>query len=207
MNAVVGIIGAGKLGTTIGRAAADAGWQVLYHDAAASEIMAMTIETLVPDAKLVSLRELAAASDIVMLAIPFSLSENLGYAALDGKIVLDAMNHWAPVDGPVAALEGWDAGTSALVATRNPKMRLVKSLNHLGYHDYTSDARSPEVANRRGVAVATDDAEAGRAVARLVDDIGFEPVIVPFAKGKALEPGGEIFGHWVDAASLGKQLG
>ena len=43
MNAVVGIIGAGKLGTTIGRAAADAGWQVLYHDAAASEIMAMTI--------------------------------------------------------------------------------------------------------------------------------------------------------------------
>lgn len=202
MNAVLGIIGAGKLGTTIGRAATDAGWQVLFHDAAATDLMQMVVETMVPDARLVDLPTLATASDLVMLAIPFGYSEDVDFGLLDGKVVLDAMNHWEPVDGPVAALNGWTRGTSALVAGRNPRMRLVKSLNHLGYHDYTSDARSAEVENRRAVAVATDDDEAGRLVAQLVNDIGFEPVIVPFDRGQSLEPGGEIFGHWIDAATL-----
>ena len=53
----------------------------------------------------------------------------------------------------------------------------------------------------------SNDDEAGRLVAQLVNDIGFEPVIVPFDRGQSLEPGGEIFGHWIDAVSLGKQLG
>ncbi len=207
MNKVLGVVGAGKLGTTLGRAAADAGWDVLFTDAAPAEITSLIVESIVPEARLVSLPELARAADLVLLAVPFGHSEAIDYSQLDGKVVLDAMNYWPAVDAEVAALRGWTGSTSALVASRNPRMRLVRSLNHLGYHEYTSDARSPEVPNRRAVAVAGDDTEAQRLVAGFVNDIGFEPVLVPFDRAKQLDPNGPAFGVWLDAASMRELLG
>ena len=206
MTWVLGIIGAGKLGTTIGQAASDAGWQVIMHDTAAPQTVEMIVETMVPDARLLSLPELVEAADLVMLALPFGVSGQLDYSLLDGRIVLDPMNHWPSVDGVVPALVGWSGSTTELVASRNPRMRIVKSLNHLGYHDYVADARSPEVPNRRAVAVASDDEAAADLVSRLVNDIGFEPVAVPLDRAKLLEPGGPVFGQWLDADSLRKVL-
>ena len=44
-------------------------------------------------------------------------------------------------------------------------------------------------------------------MARLVDDLGFDPVIAgPLAAGVMLEPGGEVFGADVDAAELRAML-
>lgn len=207
MNRVLGIIGAGKLGTTIGQAASDAGWQVIMHDTAPPELVEMIVETMVPDAELVTLAELAERAEIVMLAVPFGLSDRIDYAQLDGKVVLDPMNHWPAIDGQVAALDDWTGSTSELIASRNPRMRLVKSLNHLGYHDFTADARSPEAPNRRAVAVAADDPAAQELVGSLVNEIGFEPVPVPFDRAKLLEPEGPIFGQWMDADTLRQVLG
>ena len=153
-----------------------------------------------------SLPELVARADIVMLAVPFGLSGQLDYSLLDGKVVLDPMNNWPAVDGDVAELHGWTGSTTALIAARNPKMRIVKTLNHLGYNDYAADARSREVANRRAVAVAADDPGAGELVAQLVDDIGFDPVPVGLDKAKLLEPDGPVFGRWLDAASMRQLL-
>lgn len=206
MSRVLGIIGAGKLGTAIGRAASDAGWRVDFFDSAPSDLTSLIVETMVPDARLVPLTDLVADSDIVMLAVPFGLSDQIDYSLLDGKIVLDPMNLWEPVDGPAPTATDRNGSTSQLVASRNPRMRLVKSLNHLGYHDFTADARSPKVPNRRAVAVAADDREAQRLVSQLVDDIGFDPVPVPFDRSRLLEPDGPVFGTWLDAASMRKVL-
>ena len=206
MDRVLGIVGAGKLGTTLGLAASDADWQVLMCDIAPAEVVAMIVETMVPQAQLVSLPELVARADIVMLAVPFGLSGQLDYSLLDGKVVLDPTNHWPAVDGPVPELDHWNGSTSALLASRNPRMRLVKSLNHLSYHDFTSDARSAGVHPRRAVAVASDDPAARQAVAELVDDIGFDPVQVPFDRAKLLEPDGPVFGHWLDIAGMRQAL-
>lgn len=202
MSGVLGIIGAGKLGTTIGQAASDAGWQVLMCDVAPAEMVAMIVRSRVPSASLVSLPELAAHSDIVMLAVPFGLSDQLDYSLLDDKVVLDPMNHWPAVDGDVPALHGWTGSTTGLVASRNPRMRIVKSLNHLSYNDYTADARSHEVPNRRAIAVASDDPAAQELVAQLVDDVGFEPVLVRMDRARMLEPNGVAFGKWLDADGM-----
>lgn len=207
MTGVLGIIGAGKVGTTIGRLASDAGWQVLITDASDDPLLGLTVSTLVPEARLTDMDEVTSASDIVLLAIPLGASEQLDYSLLDDRIVIDAMNHWEPVDGSVAALDAWQGSTSSLVASRNPRMRLVKTLNHLGYHEMTSDARSPEVAERRAVAIATDDAEAGREVAALVSDLGFDPLVVPFDRATLLEPEGPVFGKWIDRGTLSQVLG
>lgn len=73
-------------------AASDADWQVLMCDIAPRPVVAMIVETMVPQAQLVSLPELVARADIVMLAVPFGLSGQLDYSLLDGKVVLDPMN-------------------------------------------------------------------------------------------------------------------
>ena len=83
---------------------------------------------------------------------------------------------------------------------------MVKSLNHLSYHDYTTDARSPEVTARRAVAVATDDRQGARLVGALVNDLGFDPVPVPWDRGRLLEPGGPVFGRWLTAQQMRELL-
>ena len=40
----------------------------------------------------------------------------------------------------------------------------------------------------------------------LVDDIGFDPVQVPFDRAKLLEPDGPVFGHWLDIAGMRQAL-
>ena len=47
-------------------------------------------------------------------------------------------------------------------AALNPRARVVKSLNHLGYHDMEDDAMPPARRCRRAIAVVGDDADARR---------------------------------------------
>ena len=131
----LGIVGAGKLGRAIGGSAADGGWRVLFHDAAVTEPLRTELASSAPTARLTGLAELASQADLIVLAVPFGAADGLDYTLFDGKIVLDAMNHWAPVDGEMPELAAYPQGTSALVAGRGPGMRMVKSLNHLSYHD------------------------------------------------------------------------
>lgn len=202
----LGIVGAGKLGRAIGGSAADGGWRVLFHDAAVTEPLRTELASSAPTARLTGLAELASQADLIVLAVPFGAADGLDYTLFDGKIVLDAMNHWAPVDGEMPELAAYPQGTSALVAGRGPGMRMVKSLNHLSYHDYTTDARSPEVTARRAVAVATDDRQGARLVGALVNDLGFDPVPVPWDRGRLLEPGGPVFGRWLTAQQMRELL-
>ena len=149
--------------------------------------------------------EVVAGADIVVLAVPISKATTVDLPALSGKVVIDAMNHWYPVDGSHDEVE--DAPSSShWVQSLNPAMRLVKSLNHLGYHDMETDARPAGHAERRAVAAASDDVEARAAVAALLDDLGFDPVELPFAAARQLEGGGPVFGRWVDASGLRSAL-
>ncbi|MET0853117.1 MAG: NADP oxidoreductase, partial [Microterricola sp.] len=122
----------------------------------------------------------------------------------NGAVVVDATNYWEPVDGTPAILDG--AGilsTSEVVQRRHPGLRLVKSLNHLGYHDMDTDAAPVGATGRRAVAVAGDDAEAGGLVGAFLDRIGFDPVhIGTLADGAILQPGEELFGRFVQRAEL-----
>ncbi len=59
---------------------------------------------------------------------------------------------------------------------------------------------------RRGLAAASDDAAARAAVAGLIDDLGFDPVEVPFSASRLLEGDGPVFGRWEDAPGLRRLL-
>ena len=201
MDKRLGIIGAGKVGTTLGRLALASGWDVLISASPTRPMQSLIVETMLPGARLVPEAEVVAGADIVVLAVPISKATTVDLPALSGKVVIDAMNHWYPVDGSHDEVE--DAPSSShWVQSLNPAMRLVKSLNHLGYHDLENDARPAGHPERRAVAAASDDVEARAAVAALLDDLGFDPVEVPLADGRHLEGGGPIFGRWADAEGL-----
>lgn len=190
----VGIIGAGKVGTALARLAIDGGWSVTLSGSPRQPMQALIVETLVPGARLLPEAEVVSGADLVIVAIPFGKADSVDWAALTGKVVVDAMNYWYPVDGHVSAADEFDGSTAEFTHSRNPAMRLVKSLNHLGYHDMETDARPAGDPLRRSLVAASDDVEARDLVAGFIDDIGFDPVVTSLADGALLEPDGPVFG-------------
>ena len=95
----LGIVGAGKLGTTIARVAIAAGYDVAISGSGPADDIALTVDVLAPGARAVTTAEVVRHADIVILAVPTHRFRELPRDRFDGKILVDAMNHWEPVDG------------------------------------------------------------------------------------------------------------
>jgi 8-hydroxy-5-deazaflavin:NADPH oxidoreductase len=203
----LGIVGAGKYGTTLARAAVAAGYDVAISGSGPAEDIALTIDVLVPGARAATTAEVVRDADVVVLAVPTHRFRELPRDLFDGKIIVDAMNYWEPVDGEDPELTAAPNGTSTIVQRRFPNARVVKSLNQLGYHQVEEHRRSAGAPDRVAIGAAGDDPGAVRTVMRLVDRLGFDPVDAgPLAKGVALEPDGSPMAPTYGAAELRELL-
>lgn len=190
----VGILGAGRLGTALARQALRAGYEVEIATASPPADVALILEFMAPGARAVSAEALARDADIVVLAVPLGKYRTLRPETLSGKIVIDAMNYWAPTDGTIAAFEG-EASSSEVVQEFLAGARLVKTLNHIGYHELEDEGLPPGSPGRRALAVAGDDAEARAAVALFIDRLGFDAVDAgPLSTARLFAAGTAIFG-------------
>ncbi|MDT5011321.1 MAG: 8-hydroxy-5-deazaflavin:NADPH oxidoreductase [Mycobacterium sp.] len=199
---VLAILGIGRVGSTLARRAIAVGYRVLVAGSGAPEQIGLLVEVMMPGAEPRWAADAADEADVVVLAAPFSRLHSLPLANLDGKIVVDVMNHWQPVDGDAVGIELVNS-TSETVATAAPGARVVKSLNHIGYHEIEEDARPAGNTHRRAVAVASDHPEAAAVVLQLVERLGFDAVDAgPLANGLQLEPGNPLFGARLDRDSI-----
>lgn len=191
--ATIAVLGAGRVGTAVARQALRAGYDVLIAASGDPVDIELIASIMAPGARAVTAAEAAAGGDVVVLSIPLGKVTTLDPDTLDGRIVIDAMNFWAETDGTMPALD--DAVSSShLVAGVLPGARLVKALNHIGYHDLDTDHRPARAPDRRALAVAGDDAAAKAVVAEFVDAIGFDVVDAgPLLAGLALEPETAVF--------------
>lgn len=189
----IGILGAGRVGTAIARQAIKAGFDVMIATAKPAEEIALLVEIITPGAVAVSAKQ-AASADLVVIAVPLHKYRSLDPQLFSGKVVIDAMNYWAPIDGELDDFEH-DAHTSSeIIAAYLANSHVVKTLNHIGYHELEEDDRAPGAADRRALALASDHKAALALVAQFIDRLGYDAVDAgPLSAGRVYQPGTEIF--------------
>ena len=187
----IGILGAGRVGTALARQALKAGYQVRIATAQPAADNALLVDLVTHGAVAVESSQ-AAASDLVVLAIPLHKYRTLNPGELAGRIVIDAMNYWAPVDGVFDDFERDSRTTSEVVEEFLRDARVVKSLNHIGYHELEEDDRAAGAPMRRALALAGDDLEAKAVVESFIDRLGYDAIDAgPLAAGRSFEPATE----------------
>ncbi|HEX7350991.1 FAD/NAD(P)-binding protein [Brachybacterium sp.] len=202
----LGVLGPGKIGSALARTALRGGLEVQVTGRREATALAARL----PGARAVGLGELATSCDIVVLAVPLHVALSLHPDALGDAVVIDATNPWGEADAAAVAAARSALGdqeevlsTSELLAARLPRARVVKSLNHIGYHDVEDHGREDGHPERRAIAVAADDPRAADVAGALLQRLGYEPVSVgTLADGRELEPGAALFGTWSTAEEL-----
>ena len=200
----LGIVGAGKIGTAVARAALAGGYDVAISGSGAAERIELIVEVLAPGAHADTTDEVVRHADLIVLAVPMHRFRELRHDLFDGKILVDAMNYWFEIDGADEELAMAPKGTSVVVQQQFPSARVVKSLNHLGYFKFEQARRPPGASDRLAIAAAGDDPVAVGTVLELIDRLGFDAVDAgPLEAGVVLQPDGPVFGvgHSTDELS------
>jgi len=190
----IGIVGSGRIGSTLGALWLKAGHEVMFSSLDLEHDKALAAR-LGGKARAGTSKEAAAFGEVLLIAVPYSALPQVGRDLgnlLKGKVVLDACNPIPSRDGEIAT---WarEKGAGLASAELLPGARIVRAFNAIGY------ARLPEAAKRAertGMPIAGDDANAIAVASRLVREIGFEPVVIgPLAMGKYLIPGTPLAGE------------
>ncbi|MCL7382604.1 NADPH-dependent F420 reductase [Streptomyces sp. 35G-GA-8] len=191
----IAVLGAGRVGSALARATTEAGYSVSVSASGSPEDLDLIASVVMPGATPMWTGDAITAGDVVVLALPLHRFPALDPALFAGKIVVDSMNYWPPIDGRQDFFERGDTGSSEIVQEHLTRADVVKTFNHLGYHEIEADRRPAGDPNRRALGVAGDDHRAVELVASIVDSIGFDPVTFDSLRhGRAFQPGEPIFG-------------
>jgi len=203
----IGVIGSGRVGGTIGGLWVKAGYEVMFSAREIGEVREL-VAGLGPKARAGTPREAAAYGEAMLISVPYSALPQIGrdYAAeLKGKAVLDTCNPIQARDGDMA-VEARAKGTGVASVEFLPGVRLVRAFNCVGYNSMRSEAH--RAGERLAIPLAADDDAALKVAIRLVQDAGFEPVVVgPLARAKEFDVGTPVFGRALTARELRKVLG
>ena len=124
----VGIVGAGKLGTALARAALAAGYEVAVASSGPAERIALSLDVLAPGAVASTVEEVVDFADVIVLAVPAHRFRQLPSELFDGKILVDAMNYWPDTDGEDPELAAADGGSSIVVQATFPPLGSSRAL-------------------------------------------------------------------------------
>ena len=202
----IGVIGSGRIGSTLGGLLAKAGHEVMFSDRDAEQAK-RALEGLGSNARTGSPSEAAKFGDVVLIAVPYaalpSIAKELG-AELKGKVVIDPNNPIPNRDGEMA-VEPREKGAAISTAAMFPGAKTFRAFNAIGYDTLRREShRAPP---RLAVPVAADDPVALKTGMQLVEDAGFEPVHVGTLAQSRIFDLGQPAGGARTAAELRKILG
>ena len=172
----IGLIGAGHIGSQLARLAVRHGYNVVVSNSRGPQSLAGLVAELGPKARAATPAEAAAAGDLVVVTVPLKSYREVPVAPLGGKLVIDTNNYYPERDGHIAALDSESTTTSELLQAHLPSSKVVKAFNHIYAAALTTDGQAHGTKNRRALAIAGNDAAAKAAVAKLIDEFGFDTV-------------------------------
>ncbi len=201
----IGVLGAGSVGATLGKAWVKCGHDVMFgvRDTTAPKVQTLLAEAG-ESARSGTAAEAVADAEVIALALTWEavpeVLQQIGN--LDGKILLDCTN---PLVGNQldASLDlGMSGGEQ--VATWLPQARVVKIFNTIGWESM-EDPQYGDVAAT--MFYAGDDDEAKQIAAQLASTIGFDPVDAgPLSAAKFLETLAGFWGQLVYGQALGRNI-
>ncbi len=183
----IAIFGAGNVGSALGKGWAAKGHAIYYGvPEPQGEKMRAVLKETGGNARAGSVREAADASEVIVLAVPYPAVREAVAAAgeFDNKVVIDCTNPLKPDLSGLVLGQDTSAGEQVREWTRGA--RVVKAFN-------TTGSGNMENTNYGGSGItmllAGDDAGAKSTVAKLAEDLGFEPLDAgPLANARLLEP-------------------
>jgi predicted dinucleotide-binding enzyme len=203
----IGIIGSGRIGSTIGGLWVKAGHPVLFSSRHPEELGDL-VAKLGPLAKAGTVAQAIAFGDALFIAVPYSAVPKIGEenrVALKGKVVLDACNAVASRDGAELRSEVDRNGIGVTSQKYLGGAHVVRAFNTMSYTIFAREANRPDP--RLAIPIAGDDAKAVQVASQLVRDAGFEPVVVgKLADASKFQQGEPGYGQNVTAAELKRTL-
>ena len=206
----IGVIGSGRIGSTIGGLWVKAGHEVMFSDRDPEQVK-RAIDGLGPDlkpkARAGTVQEAVAFGDAILIAVPYmalpAIQQQVG-AQLKGKVVIDPNNPVASRDGEMGA-QAREKGAGVSTAALLPGARIARAFNSWGYGLMAREANRP--APRMAIPVAADDPVAMKVGLRLVSDAGFDAVAAGnLAASKAFDLGSSVSGRVLTASELRQAL-
>jgi len=199
----IGILGAGNVGSALGRSFARNGHEIMYgvRDASKPDVVSLVVET---GAKAGSVADAAQFGEVVVLSVHWGAVRDVISAAGDlaGKVLLDCTN---PLKPQLAGLElGLTTSGGETVAARAPGAKVVKIFNTIGA-EVMLDATFTE--GRPSLLYCGDDAGAKQVAAELASGIGFDPInLGPLDQSRYLEPYAMVWIRLAFAQGLGRNF-
>ena len=202
----IGVIGSGHIGGTVGSLWVKAGHPVLFSSRHPEQLQGL-VASLGPLAQAGTVEQALAFGEVIFIAVPYNALPQIGQdygKALAGKVVLDATNAMAKRDGALAD-EAQRNGIGVTTQKYLPGTHVVRAFNTLHYTLLASESNRP--APRLAIPIAGDDAHAVQVAAGLVQDAGFDPVVVgKLADASRFQMGSPGAGQNVGAAELKQKL-
>jgi predicted dinucleotide-binding enzyme len=193
----IGVIGAGTVGGSMGRALRRVGHEVMFSSRdPQSEKMRVLAQEMV--AAVGSVADTVAYGDVLFMALSWDAIPNAIPAGGDwrGKILIDATNRFGP---GLSLLPGESAGEEL---ARITGARVVKAFNTIGAEHYLDPRLGGETAS---MLYAGDDPEAKRVTAALAAELGFAPVDAgPLSAAAYLESLAALWVHLAMRTPLGR---
>jgi predicted dinucleotide-binding enzyme len=173
----IGIIGTGNIGGALARHWVNAGHEVFMSSRNPQELQPLADE-LGPRAHAGTPAEAVEFGEVMLISVPYSAIPQVGAehaAAMAGKIVLDTSNPVARRDGGIVPM-ALELGSGVATSQFFPGTRIVRAFNCIPAASLANQPnREPA---RIAIPLAGDDAEALEVAQRLVDDAGFDGVVV-----------------------------
>jgi predicted dinucleotide-binding enzyme len=174
----IAVIGAGNVGGALGAAFSAVGHEVVFGVRDPSSDKTRAAVSVASGSRATTPSEAVDGADLVVFALRWDAVADTvaSLPALDGRVVIDAMNRLG---------SEYDRSSSEDLADLLPGAPVVKAFNTTGFENMTT-ARDRQT--KAAMFVAGDDVDAKRVALDLATQIGFEPYDAgPLANANVLE--------------------